>query len=126
MLEKNSGFCPKCGCKVINYNLNNDEKTAEYKKKEMRYIIFSLFLIVLAQIIKNIQATSEFFVYLSCMWPIIYCAAIISVIFARIKMKDSKKIKIMFNIIVYGTLIWLAFLILVTVACFLGYNLIIV
>lgn len=123
-LENGIKSCPKCSAEVFDERINVDEKKKElevYKKKEKKYIIIviTLFAIALAVPYLNFLGIYSFISYLS---SLALLGAIITLIFARITMNNSKKIKIMFNIFLALTILYFLYILFIFAACYVTLN----
>ena len=116
-LEPNSKICPKCNAEVFEERIDvtkKEEELHEYQKKENKYIIIVLVLFVLAYIISSFGRIYDFASFVA---HLIWLIAIVILIYARITMNKSRKIKIMFNIFMALVIIYLLYIVLLFIAC---------
>lgn len=95
-LENNPSICPKCNTKLFENEINTEEeknKLKEYKKKENKYLIIIITLYALPYL-SNYLKFSEEYNFISYIKPLLYLGAIITLIYARITMNKSIKIKV--------------------------------
>lgn len=120
-LESNAKVCSKCGFEVLKIDSTDDVKnivnTPEYKKKENIYVIIviALFLLsVFAPSIDNLLGKNSFFSSIS---PLFTVATMITLIFARITMHQSRKIEILFNVFMTLMLLGIFLVVVFTITC---------
>lgn len=120
-LDSNTKVCSKCGLEVLEIDSTDDVKnivnTPEYKKKENIYVIIviALFLLsVFAPSIDNLLGKNSFFSSIS---PLFTVATMIILIFARITMRESKKIEILFNVFMTLMLLGIFLIVVFTITC---------
>lgn len=120
-LEPNTKVCSKCGLEVSKIDSTDDVKnivnTPEYKKKENIYVIIviALFLLsVFAPSIDNLLGKNSFFSSIS---PLFTVATMITLIFARITMHQSRKIEILFNVFMTLMLLGIFLVVVFTITC---------
>lgn len=93
-LDNDSKFCTNCGTEVLEKRVDDvKEKNAEYnsyKKLEKKYLIILGILFALPKVL--------FFANASVLSPLCSIAFYITLIYARIKVKESKIIKVIFII----------------------------
>lgn len=107
-LEAEVKLCPKCNTEVIENRIDIDEKQKElkaYKEKEIGLITIIILLYSFAFFSSYFSYSNgyEFILYIK---PLIYLGATMTLIYARSTMHDSIKIKIIFNIFIFLTVIF--------------------
>ena len=98
-------------------DVKNIVNTPEYKKKENIYVIIviALFLLsVFAPSIDNLLGKNSFFSSIS---PLFIVATMITLIFARITMHQSRKIEILFNVFMTLMLLGIFLVVVFTITC---------
>ena len=98
-------------------DVKNIVNTPEYKKKENIYVIIviALFLLsVFAPSIDNLLGKNSFF---SSITPLFTVATMITLIFARITMHQSRKIEILFNVFMTLMLLGIFLVVVFTITC---------
>ncbi|MDD6879522.1 MAG: hypothetical protein PUD59_04780 [bacterium] len=104
-LENDINVCPKCNAEVFKNRINVEEKKKElyeYKNKENKYVILIIALF-------SLSCISFVFNFLSYINPLLFLCAIITLIYAKITMNKSIKIKIIFNIIIILPILYLLY-----------------
>lgn len=99
-LESNAKVCSKCGFEVLKIDSTDDVKnivnTPEYKKKENIYVIIVIFLFLLSVFVPSIDDLLGENSIFSSISPLFTVATMITLIFAKFEMPDSKKIKLLY------------------------------
>lgn len=115
-LESGEKKCINCDAEVLEKRINVESKRqelAEYKKKENRYIILTIFLYVLSYLV-NFES---YFNFLSSYSSLIFLGSIMTAIYARITLNNSKNIKTMFNVFILVIIINFLFVLLLITTC---------
>lgn len=115
-LDLNEKYCTNCGAEVFEKRINIEEKKKEldiYKRKEKIYILSVIILISLyfLSVHFNLSKKYEFISFINSLLLIV---SFIIIIYARITMCDSKKIRIMFNLFL-AYLIYIMVLLLILI-----------
>lgn len=116
--------CPKCNAEVFENRINVEQtqkEIEEYKKKENNYIITVIVLYALSFLSPYLNFLGEYN-FISYISPLLSLGAIIILIYARITMDKSKKIKTMFNIFMALTVLYLLFIIFIFITCAGAFN----
>lgn len=101
-LENGIKICPKCNTEVLENRVNvevKEKEVVEYKNKENICILLTLALYSLCFFVYKLSDKTDF-ENLTFICSLLFWAATVTLIYIRITMNDSKKIKLMFNIIV--------------------------
>ena len=117
-LDKDAKFCSKCSAEVFDDRIDVEKKKKElevYRKKENIFIIVVICLYVLPYFLHYLHFISDAVV--SFIGPLSYLCATVILIYARIMMHDSIKIKVLFYIIISLVIIYILFMILLFVTC---------
>lgn len=115
-LETNVKYCAKCGAEVFSKRINIEEekqKRIKFKRKENIFIALIISLIFFTFLLSRIK--NNFFV--SFLNPLFFLIAIILLVYAKIKLKKSKKIKILFDCFVSLVISFLLINILLEITC---------
>ncbi len=118
-LEKNAKICSKCNAEVFETRINVEQKKKEieeYKEKENKYIIIVIALYALSYLLPYLNIHGEYN-FISNISPLLSLGAIITLIYARITMNKSKKIRIMFNIFMTLIILYLLFIVFIFITC---------
>ena len=118
-LENITKICPKCNAEVFETRVNVEQKKneiEEYKKKENKYIIIVITLYALSYLSPYLNVLGEYN-FISYISPLLSLGATITLIYARITMNKSKKIRIMFNIFMVLIILYLLFIIFIFITC---------
>lgn len=118
-LENNTKVCPKCNAEVHKNSINVEQKKnelEEYNKKENKYVIIVITLYALSYLSYCLKFLRENN-FISYIRPLLSLGAIITLIYARINMNKSKKIRIMFNIFLVLTILNLLFIMFMFISC---------
>lgn len=94
--------CPRCKTKVNESQINIEQEKKvpeEYHKKDIIYFVATLILYLLPLLMHELGEIFEIFIF-DYIGPFFTLASVITIISARIKMPESKKIKILFIIII--------------------------
>lgn len=115
-LDLNEKYCTNCGAEVFEKRINIEEKKKElyiYKRKEKIYILSVIILISLyfLSVHFNLSKKYEFISFIN---SLLLIGSFIIIIYARITMCDSKKIRIMFNLFL-AYLIYIMVLLLILI-----------
>lgn len=119
-LENNIKVCPKCNAEVFENRVNVEQRKNElekYKKKENMYIIVIIILYASAYLSPYYFRILGVYNFISYIIPLLYLAATITLIYARITMNKSQKIRIMFNIFMILIVLYLFFIIFMFITC---------
>ena len=98
-LESDTKICPKCNTEVFENRINIEQRKnelEEYKKKENRYIITIFLLYALSYLSAYLGFRKEYS-FISYINPLLSLGAIITLIYARITMNKSQKIRTLFT-----------------------------
>ena len=119
-LDFNEKYCTNCGAEVFEKRINIEEKKNEldiYKRKEKRNILSVIILISLyfLSIHFNLSKKYEFISFIN---SLLIISSFIIIIYARITMNDSKKIRIMFNLF----LAYLVYIMVLLLILMIGLN----
>ncbi len=111
-----SSVCSKCGKRFFEEKNDNIVNTAEYKKRERRYIIIivSLFLVYFSCSFLSISMPLG----INNICPLFLVAAFIVNVVAKMVMPESKKIETLFCIFICFILVLHLLSILLMIACF--------
>lgn len=118
-LENNAKICPKCNAEVFETRVNVEQKKneiEEYKKKENKYIIIVIALCALSFLTPYLKSLGEYN-FISFISPLLPLGAVITLIYARITMDKSNKIRIMFNIFMALIILYLLFIVFIFITC---------
>ena len=118
-LENNTKICPKCNAEVFETRVNVEQKKneiEEYKKKENIYIIIVITLFALSYLSSYLNVLGEYN-FISYIRPLLYLGAVITLIYARITMDKSNKIRIMFNIFMALIILYLLYIVFIFITC---------
>lgn len=118
-LENDTKACPKCNAEVFENRVNVEQRKnelEEYKKKENKYIIIIIALYALSYLSPHLIFWGEYN-FISYISPLLSLGATITLIYARITMNKSKKIRIMFNIFMALIILYLLFIIFIVIPC---------
>ena len=118
-LDNNTKICPKCNAEVFETRVNVEQKKneiKEYKKKENKYIIIVITLYALSFLTPYLKSLGEYN-FISFISPLLPLGAVITLIYARITMNKSKKIRIMFNIFMVLIILYLLFIVFIFITC---------
>ena len=123
-LEENVKICPKCNTEVFETRVNTEQmriEGEEYKKKENTYIIIVIVLYALSFLSRFSIYLIDYSIY-SFIRPLLFLGATITLIYARITMNKSTKIRTMFNIFISLLIIYLVFIAIVFISCASAFN----
>ena len=98
-IKENTRTCPKCNVEVFENRINVEKKKSElekFKKEEYKSIIFIIGLYVLSYLLPYLNL-HEKYSFISNISPLLLLVATITLIYTRITMNKSKKIKVIFN-----------------------------
>lgn len=118
-LEANVTVCPKCSAEVIEARVNIEEKKKEIdeqKKKAKKYVLIMALFYALAYLIDYYKELFEgSFIYnLRSLFPLM---AIITLIYARVTLKQSKLIRVLFGILLTLTILYILFFLFILITC---------
>ena len=101
---------------ILDNRINIEQKKIELndlKNNEKKYIYLVISLFLLSGIISCLETNT----FLSLINPIIFFSAVIITIYAKITNKNSKKIKILFYIVISYVIIYILSLLLLFITC---------
>lgn len=114
-LENDIKMCPKCGAEVFEKRINIEKKKIEldeYRKKENKYILIIITLYTLSYLLSYLNNN-----FISYITPLLSLSSTIILVYARINMNDSKKIRIMFNIFIVLIILFNLFILFTFLTC---------
>ena len=118
-LEKDVKTCPKCSAPVFEKRINITQKKKEleeYKKKEAKYVIAIVLLYVSSFLMIHFSSVEKL-KFLSSTGPLIFLVATILLIYARIVMNESRKIRVLFAIFISLIILYILFVIFIFMTC---------
>ena len=98
-------------------DVKNIVNTPEYKKKENIYVIIVIALFLLSVFVPSIDNLLGENSIFSSISPLFTVATMITLIFARITMHQSRKIEILFNVFMTLMLLGIFLVVVFTITC---------
>ena len=125
-IEANLNKCDYCEAEIIEKRVIPQEKEIEikkYKSKEKKYIISIIILFITPIILEKIEIEYGFYLsdyiillfYMS--YSVLRLAFLITLVYARITMSNSKIIKVIFNVLITLALLFVLLILLILSAC---------
>ena len=118
-IDSNETICPNCNAEIPAGTIDTYKDKmdlSELRYKEDKYIKMVLSLYVLSRIVGGMSYIIKID-YISLLGPIISFAAYIMLIYARITVRESKKIRIMFLIFIILFIIKIIAFVIIIISC---------
>lgn len=128
-INNDAKICDTCGAEVFEKRVVPDDKKLELelqKKKEKKYII----TIILLFVVSNLTPTIISYIFMAInleynvlysivlmISPLLSLSALIMLVYARITMRGSKAIRVLFNIFIILVSLHFLFVIIIMVTC---------
>ncbi len=114
-------YCPQCGLQIYDNgtlvkNNTNQSESIENKKKENKYIITIIALYAIGIILMFLPFTGKFG-FAFTIYPFFFLTAFIMTIYAKVKIRGSKKIKLIFNFSIGMLVVAIVCIILIFITC---------
>lgn len=117
-IEKNTKFCTNCGAEVFEERIDVEKEKKEleeFRNKENIYMIVVICMYVLPYLLEHFNFVSDSFS--SFINPLVYLCATVILIYAKITMRNSEKIKILFYIIISLVILYIISMIFLIATC---------
>ena len=118
-LDINTKTCPKCSADVIEQKIDVQQKEAavkEFTKKENLYLLIIISLYLIGQLLSYIKL-SENNSFIDNIRPLFLLSSILTLIYARITLRKSIKIKILFWVVIGLFFAYIIYLLIIIISC---------
>lgn len=118
-LDINTKACPKCSAEVIEQKIDVQQKEAavkEFTKKENLYLLIIISLYLIGQLLSYIKL-SENNSFIDNIRPLFLLSSILTLIYARITLRKSIKIKILFWVVIGLFFAYIIYLLIIIISC---------
>ena len=118
-IDIDTKVCPKCSTEVIKQKIDVQQKEAvmkEFNKKENLYLLIIISLYLIGQLLSYIKL-SENNSFIDNIRPLFLLSSILTLIYARITLRKSIKIKILFWIVIGVFLAYIIYLLIIIFSC---------
>ena len=127
-IEDNAKFCDACGVEVIEKRIEPEKKEAElqeFKKKEKKFVIAILSLYASTYLFSGLiyindslpNPSETLYKLVAAIIPLLSLAALITLVYARITLKESKAIRIIFIIFLILTGLIVLYYLFILLVC---------